>query len=199
MAVHARTSRLRFPEALREAARFAEDLGVASAQTAHAREAALLVAECEADLELAVAAQLHDIAEHQIDDERLNAVRSSYGDRVARVVAWCADNGTHPLPPFRGLDEFRVAELLCATRDVVVVAAADTAVAVRALTDRLSSGPVDAVASPQTAAATAWFLSEVAAMVGHRLRGHALATMLDAAVASLCNRLRAAATLSAAG
>lgn len=198
MAASPRTPRPRFAEALRDAARFAQSMGVPRSRLTHGRDAASLVAETEADAELCVAALLHDVTEHQIDDERLDAVRSAFGERVARIVGWCADNGTHPLPPFRGLDEFRVAELWCATRDVVVVAVADTVAAVRDLTERLSRGPVDAVASPVTAGTTAWFLSELAQAAEGRLPNHTLAAALDDAVGSLCAALRTHAPLSAA-
>ncbi|HVL88952.1 MAG TPA: HD domain-containing protein [Actinomycetota bacterium] len=188
----------RFAEALREAALWVSERGVARPRLAHGRLAATLVVETEADPELAVAALLHDVAEHEIDDARMRAVRDRFGERVARVVAWCSENGTHPMPPFRGLDEYRVAELLCATRDTLVVAAADTVAALRILVDDLGRGPVEAVSSPATAAAAIWFLGEVAGAIQDRLPGHALAAETVAVTAVVTTALSRRAPLSAA-
>lgn len=182
--------RERFDEALRVAARFAGSLGRSPARRDHAHAAASLVIETEADEELAVAAMMHDVTEGAIDDVRLRAVRDRFGERVAHVVAWCGDNGTHPMPPFRGLDEVRIAELLCATRDVLVVAAADTLSAVRVLMADCASGPVPAVSSNATADAMQWFLSEADAVFRDRLRGHVLTLKLSRAIADIAPVLR---------
>lgn len=189
----------RFAEALRRAALFSRLLGIAPARSTHAADAALLVARTEADENLVIAALLHDIAENTIDDSRVAAVRSWFGERASRVVAWCGEHGTHPMPPFRGLDEYRVAELMCATRDVLIVAAADTAVAYRALSDAMTRGRVDAVASDATADATMWFAAEVSLVLRDRLRGHPLAAEVTDAAASLRASLARRMPLNRAG
>lgn len=179
----------RYEEAVRRAARFAGSLGRSPVRRDHAHDTAALVMETEADGELAVAAVLHDVTEGAIDDASLGAVRDQFGERVARVVAWCGENGTHPMPPFRGLDEVRIAELLCATRDVLVVAAADTLSAVRRLRRDLTAGTVAAVASRGTADSMQWFLREADAVFQDRLPHHALTAALSGEIDGLAPTL----------
>lgn len=180
----------RFEEAVRRAARFAGSLGRSPMRRAHAHDAAALVIQTEADSELAVAAMMHDLAEGAIDDACVDAVREQFGERVARVVAWCGENGTHPMPPFRGLDEFRIAELLCATRDVLIVAAVDTLSAVRQLRRDLQAGTVAAVASRGTAESMHWFMREADAVFRDRLRGHSLTGALSGEIEALAGLLQ---------
>lgn len=175
----------RFDEAVRGAARFAGSVGRSPARRDHAHDAAALVIETEADEELAVAAVLHDVTEGAIDDAGLRAVRDRFGERVARIVAWCGENGTHPMPPFRGLDEVRIAELLCATRDILIVAAADTLSAVRRLRRDLAAGTVAAVASRGTADSMRWFMREADAVFRDRLSRHALTVALTGEIEKL--------------
>ncbi|HEX9695059.1 MAG TPA: HD domain-containing protein [Actinomycetota bacterium] len=189
----------RFDEALIAAARRASSFGYSPRRLGHARAAATLVMQTEADPELAVAALLHDAAEGAIDDERVRGIRGAFGDRVARVVAWCSEHGTHPMPPFRGLDESRVAELLCATRDQMIVAAADTVAAVRTLIVDLARGPVEAVSSPSTADSMSWFMNEVRVALDDRLVGHRLSAEAASAIDALAARLRIASPFAAAG
>src|SRR5215468_3319350 len=67
----------------------------------HLLAVASLVLEDGGDEDEAIAALLHDAVEDQGGDQRLNDVRSRFGDRVAAIVESCSDSSEQPKPPWR--------------------------------------------------------------------------------------------------
>jgi (p)ppGpp synthase/HD superfamily hydrolase len=59
----------------------------------------------------AIAALLHDAAEDQGGEPRLNEIRALYGAPVADIVADCTDAWTEPKPPWRPRKEAYLAAL----------------------------------------------------------------------------------------
>ena len=60
-----------------------------------------LVIETGGDEDETIAALLHDAAEDQGGRERLEDIRSRFGDRVADIVAACSDTFEDPKPPWK--------------------------------------------------------------------------------------------------
>jgi hypothetical protein len=59
----------------------------------------------------AIAALLHDAVEDAGGEDRLRALRSRFGDSVARVVAGCSDTDQDPKPPWRERKEAYIRRL----------------------------------------------------------------------------------------
>lgn len=59
----------------------------------------------------AIAALLHDAVEDQGGTERLEDIRTRYGEEVARIVDDCTDSDTEPKPPWRARKEAYLASL----------------------------------------------------------------------------------------
>jgi (p)ppGpp synthase/HD superfamily hydrolase len=62
---------------------------------AHLLAVSATVLEYGGSEDMAIAALLHDAAEDQGGDPRLNDIRSRFGDRVADIVRDCSDSTTH--------------------------------------------------------------------------------------------------------
>lgn len=73
----------------------------------------------------AIAALLHDSAEDCGGDSMLNAVRITFGDDVAEIVAACTDTVENPKPKWRPRKEAYVAHLARASQSVKLVAGCD--------------------------------------------------------------------------
>ncbi|PZU14670.1 MAG: phosphohydrolase [Citromicrobium sp.] len=58
-----------------------------------------------------IAALLHDAVEDQGGAERLEDIRTRYGEEVARIVDDCTDSDTEPKPPWRARKEAYLASL----------------------------------------------------------------------------------------
>lgn len=84
-----------------------------------------LVLEDGGDEDEAIAAVLHDAAEDQGGQRRLDEIAELFGDRVAAIVEGCSDTLETPKPPWRERKERYLAHLETATPDVLRVALAD--------------------------------------------------------------------------
>ncbi len=78
---------------------------------AHLLGVASIALEYGADEDQAIAALLHDAVEDQGGLERLEDIRSRFGERVAGIVADCTDSHVIPKPPWRERKEQYVASL----------------------------------------------------------------------------------------
>lgn len=105
-----------------------------------------LVLEAGGDEDLAIAGLLHDVAEDQGGELRLEDVRARFGDRVADIVEACSDSLVED-PTHKEEYEVRKAKhietLSTASDDVLLVTAADKLHNARAIhADLLVHGPV---------------------------------------------------------
>jgi (p)ppGpp synthase/HD superfamily hydrolase len=73
----------------------------------------------------AIAALLHDAAEDQGGEPRLNNIRARFGEDVAAIVAGCSDTFKTPKPAWRVRKEDYLSHLRDASRSVCLVSAAD--------------------------------------------------------------------------
>ena len=78
---------------------------------AHLLAVCSLVIEHGGSEDQAIAALLHDAAEDQGGEPRLNEIRARYGAAVADIVADCTDAWTEPKPPWRPRKEAYLAAL----------------------------------------------------------------------------------------
>lgn len=145
--------------------------------------AASVLESGEADEDVAIAALLHDAIEDQ--GVTALALASRYGDRVASIVVECTDTDQVPKPPWRPRKEAYVARLETASRQALLVTAADKLHNVRSMLrdlrvsgpsmwDRFSAGPADQL----------WYHRAVADVLTRRLGG-SLADELRRAVDAL--------------
>ena len=77
----------------------------------HLLGVASIAIENGASEDQAIAALLHDAVEDQGGAERLEDIRTRYGEEVARIVADCTDSDTEPKPPWRTRKEAYLASL----------------------------------------------------------------------------------------
>lgn len=77
----------------------------------HLLGVAAIAIENGATEDQAIAALLHDAVEDQGGAERLQDIRSRFGEQVARIVADCTDSDTEPKPPWRARKEAYLASL----------------------------------------------------------------------------------------
>jgi (p)ppGpp synthase/HD superfamily hydrolase len=118
----------RFEDALQYAARLhatQERKGSETPYIAHLLAVTAIVLEHGADEDEAIAALLHDAAEDQGGRQTLDAIRSRYGDRVARIVEECTDSFETPKRPWIERKTAYIAHLRQASPSVRLVAAAD--------------------------------------------------------------------------
>jgi (p)ppGpp synthase/HD superfamily hydrolase len=95
---------------------------------AHLLGVAALVLEAGGDEDQAIAALLHDAVEDQGGVERLEEIRTRFGERVAAIVAGCSDSVTgrnEPKPDWYERKKKYLAHLPTAPADVLLVSAAD--------------------------------------------------------------------------
>jgi (p)ppGpp synthase/HD superfamily hydrolase len=118
----------RFEDALQYAARLhatQERKGSETPYIAHLLAVTAIVLEHGGDEDEAIAALLHDAAEDQGGRQTLDATRSRYGDRVARIVEECTDSFETPKRPWIERKTDYIAHLRQASPSVRLVAAAD--------------------------------------------------------------------------
>ncbi len=77
----------------------------------HLLGVAAIAIENGATEDQAIAALLHDAVEDQGGPERLEDIRSRFGEAVAQIVADCTDSDTHPKPPWRTRKEAYLSSL----------------------------------------------------------------------------------------
>ncbi|MGI8911063.1 MAG: HD domain-containing protein [Rubrobacteraceae bacterium] len=73
----------------------------------------------------AVTALLHDAPEDQGGEERLEDIRTRFGDEVAEIVAGCSDTFETPKPEWKERKERYIAHVRGASNSVRLVSAAD--------------------------------------------------------------------------
>lgn len=146
---------------------------------------ALVLESADADGEdVAIAALLHDAMEDQGVSRDDLAAR--FGDRVAGIVAECTDTTERPKPPWRPRKERYLVHLESASRDALVVTAADKLHNCRAtVADLRAAGPdvwsrFNAGGDEQV-----WYYRAVADVLSRRLPASALTAALVAAVDEL--------------
>jgi len=92
---------------------------------AHLLAVCSLVIEHGGSEDQAIAALLHDAAEDQGGEPRLNEIRARYGAAVADIVADCTDAWTEPKPPWRPRKEAYLAALPSKPAASLLVSLAD--------------------------------------------------------------------------
>ena len=118
----------KFEEALLYAARLHRDQtrkGTDTPCITHLLAVATIVGENGGTEDEVVAALLHDAPEDQGGEERLEDIRTRFGDAVAKVVAGCTDTYEEPKPAWRPRKEAYVERMASAPVSVRLVSAAD--------------------------------------------------------------------------
>jgi (p)ppGpp synthase/HD superfamily hydrolase len=108
--------------------------GTSIPYVAHLLAVAALVLEDDGDEDDAIAALLHDAAEDQGGRERLEDIRSRFGQRVAGIVEACSDTFETPKPPWRERKQSYLQHLESAPDEVLRVSLADKLHNIRAIT-----------------------------------------------------------------
>ncbi len=91
----------------------------------HLLAVASLVLEAGGDEELVIVALLHDAVEDQGGEPTLDMIQRLFGDRVAGIVRECSDTDREPKPPWHERKEQYLKHLQSASRDALLVPAAD--------------------------------------------------------------------------
>jgi (p)ppGpp synthase/HD superfamily hydrolase len=118
----------RFDDALVYAARLHRDQirkGSGIPYVSHLLAVCALVIEHGGSEDQAIAALLHDAAEDQGGEARLNDIRARYGAAVADIVADCTDAWSEPKPPWRPRKEAYLAALPSKPPTSLLVSLAD--------------------------------------------------------------------------
>src|ERR671932_156876 len=118
----------KFEKALLYAARLHRDQtrkGTYTPYIPHLLAVAAIVGENGGTEDEVVAALLHDAPEDQGGEERLEDIRTRFGDAVAKVVAGCTDTYEEPKPAWRPRKEAYVERMSSAPASVRLVSAAD--------------------------------------------------------------------------
>jgi (p)ppGpp synthase/HD superfamily hydrolase len=118
----------KFEEALLYAARLHRDQtrkGTDTPYVTHLLAVVAIVGENGGTEDEVVAALLHDAPEDQGGEERLEDIRTRFGDAVAKVVAGCTDTYEEPKPAWRQRKEVYVKRMASAPVSVRLVSAAD--------------------------------------------------------------------------
>lgn len=126
----------RFEDALAYAARLHRHQvrkGAGIPYVSHLLAVAAIALEHGADEDVAIAALLHDAVEDQGGAPTLEAIRTRYGERVARLVAAASDTDVTPKPPWRARKEAYIAHVREAEPDALLVSASDKLHNARAL------------------------------------------------------------------
>ncbi len=92
---------------------------------AHLLAVASLTLEHGGSEDQAIGALLHDAAEDQGGEERLDDIRSRYGDGVAKIVSDCTDSWVEPKPAWRERKEAYLSALASKPLTSLLVSAAD--------------------------------------------------------------------------
>ncbi len=91
----------------------------------HLISCAALVMEGGGDEDQSIAALLHDVAEDQGGNRRLEEIETLFGKRVRQIVEGCSDTLKFPKPPWRERKEGYIKHLFSANEDVLLVSLAD--------------------------------------------------------------------------
>ena len=136
-----------------------------------------LVLEAGGDEELAIAGLLHDVAEDQGGDRRLDDVRKRFGDRVADIVEACSDSLSEDpskKAPYEERKRHHIEHLRHASDDVLLVTAADKLHNARAIHgDLLVHGPEMLERFNGTAEQILWYYNGILAVLeGQQVSPH---------------------------
>jgi (p)ppGpp synthase/HD superfamily hydrolase len=118
----------RFDDALRYASYLHRDQtrkGSGIPYVSHLLAVCSLVLEHGGSEDQAIAALLHDAAEDQGGEARLNEIRARYGAAVSDIIADCTDAWTEPKPPWRPRKEAYLAGLPSKPSASLLVSLAD--------------------------------------------------------------------------
>jgi (p)ppGpp synthase/HD superfamily hydrolase len=118
----------KFEEALGYAARLHRDQtrkGTGIPYVTHLLAVAAIVGENGGTEDEVVAALLHDAPEDQGGKERLEDIRTRFGDEVAEIAAGCTDTYEEPKPAWRPRKEAYVRRMATSPAPVQLVSAAD--------------------------------------------------------------------------
>ncbi len=118
----------RFDEALLYASRLHQDQtrkGTHTPYINHLLAVAAIVGENGGTEDEVIAALLHDGPEDQGGEERLEDIRSRFGDEVANIVDGCTDTYEEPKPAWRPRKKAYVARMASAPASVRLVSSAD--------------------------------------------------------------------------
>ena len=118
----------RFDAALAYASRIHREQrrkGTAVPYVSHLLAVASLTLEHGGNEDQAIAALLHDAAEDQGGQARLDDISLNFGPAVAKIVGDCTDSWTEPKPPWRERKETYLAEIPRKSADSLLVSLAD--------------------------------------------------------------------------
>ncbi len=91
----------------------------------HLLAVASLTLQYGGDEDQAIAALLHDAAEDQGGEERLDDIRQRFGENVAKIVADCTDSWIEPKPPWLERKQAYIAALATKSPGSLLVSLAD--------------------------------------------------------------------------
>lgn len=91
----------------------------------HLMAVAALVGEYGGDEDLVIAALLHDAVEDQGGVSTLTAIRTEFGEHIAKLVEAASDTDEVPKPPWRARKEAHIAKIRNAAPDLRLLVAAD--------------------------------------------------------------------------
>jgi len=124
-----------------------------------------LTLEHGGDEEQAIAALLHDAAEDQGGEARLNDIEGRFGARVAKIVADCTDTFDNPKPDWRPRKEAYIASLRHKSADSLLVSLADKTHNAEAInSDRLDVGEAIWARFAGGRNGTLWYYHELASV-----------------------------------
>ena len=133
---------------------------------AHLLRVAGLVLDDGGTEDEAIAALLHDAAEHQGGHRRLREIRARYGDDVAAIVDSCTDSFEEPKPAWRTRKEHYLAHLADASPSALRVSIADKV-------DNASSILNDLATHPDVASDdVCWYYASLARAFNELRPGH---------------------------
>ena len=131
-----------------------------------------LVLEAGGDEDLAIAGLLHDVAEDQGGEPRLNDVRNRFGNRVADIVEACSDSLSEDptkKAPYEQRKRDHIEHLRHASDDVLLVTAADKLHNARAIhADLLVHGPEMFERFNGTAEQILWYYNAILTVLEER-------------------------------
>ncbi len=104
---------------------------------AHVLGVSSLVLEHGGDEDLAIAGLLHDAVEDQGGLETAEAIKTRFGERVARVVLECTDSHEEPKPPWKERKQRYLDKLATATADASLVSSCDKLYNLQTIVDDL--------------------------------------------------------------
>ena len=165
----------RFDDALAYASRIHRTQyrkGTTIPYVSHVLAVSSLTLQYGGDEDQAIGALLHDAAEDQGGQDRLDDIRSRFGDAVASIVADCTDSWVEPKPVWRARKEQYIASLAHKPERSLLVSLADKTHNASAILDDLREHG-DALWDRFTGGreGSLWYYRSLADVLGNRLSG----------------------------